>query len=143
MYNLRKATMDDRETVFQLKKLTLYNETLEKRGKWDDDFERARAAESFSADYMFMIELNGAVIGSVGLEECEGYYRLRQFFLRPEYQGQGIGSRVITDFIKQVAGHPMRLKVGKPQHLSIKFYRKHGFAVIEDEPTDFIMERQC
>lgn len=135
--------MEDREAVFQFKKITLYSEIIEKRGQWDEDFERQHAYKSFNAEFMNMIEVNGVIVGCVGLQQSNGYFMLRQFFILPEYQGKGLGSAIITDLLTQATGFPVRLKTGRMQNQAIGFYKKHGFTVIEEQGQDYIMERVC
>jgi len=86
----------------------------------------------FNAGGTFLVALNGEqVIGSGALRRLdEGIAELKRLWLLDEYQGQGIGYRLVTNLIDwaRVKGYKrIRLQTSAEQIRALAFYRKVGF----------------
>ena len=70
-----------------------------------------------------------------------GYVRLRDLFLTPEYQGRGIGSRLVNEELAKARrlGKPLRLRVLKDNRARA-LYRRLGFTDCGETKTQYWME---
>ena len=78
-------------------------------------------------------EVNGELVGIMGMEPIKDVTLIRHAYVLPEWQGQGIASRLL-DYIKRLFTGS-RLLVGTWVNASwaISFYRKHGFRLMPDK----------
>ena len=77
----------------------------------------------------FVAELNGDIIGCVGLEIYPETALLRSLAVKPEFQSQGIGSALVKQAIQE-AGELGRSKVVLLTETAEKFFERFGFAKI-------------
>lgn len=66
---------------------------------------------------------------------------LLQFQLLPRFQGKGLGTKVLTEFIQQVKskGQHLTLKVLKKNPAKL-LYERLGFVVFDEDQHEFYME---
>src|SRR5262249_820016 len=79
---------------------------------WDEDFQILMHAENFRRKPFFGIECSGQRIGTVSLMPVDDYLRFGEFYLWPDQQRKGIGSRVLQHCISLAdqAGRALRLE---------------------------------
>lgn len=80
------------------------------------------------------ILLNDIVVGYFRLEDQNDRTELDDFYILPEYQGQGIGTLVMQHCL-QTAKHPIYLYVFCENRRAIAFYRRCGLQ-ISDRVSD-------
>lgn len=61
----------------------------------------------------------------------------RGLFVRSEYQGQGIGSRLFTVSLETIKSGTVRLSVIDTNERAIHLYKKRGFEVIGTDERDY------
>ncbi len=110
----------------------------------DDEFNVEKLISEFpkyinSKDYtVYIISLDGKNVGIIELgiyedkykEDMTGIGEIRSFHIKKEFQGQGIGSKVIEfakNELKERGYKTICLWVKKQNHKAIKFYEKFGF----------------
>jgi GNAT superfamily N-acetyltransferase len=78
-------------------------------------------------------EEGGSVVGVMGFQPVKDVTLIRHAYVLPEYQGKGIGSRLI-DYLKRITG-TKRLLVGTwaDATWAIEFYQKRGFKLMRDK----------
>ena len=78
-------------------------------------------------------EIDGEVVGVVGFEPIKDVTLIRHAYVLPEWQRQGIGSRLLEYLMGLVKTR--RLLVGTWVDVSwaIDFYEKHGFRLLPDK----------
>lgn len=78
-------------------------------------------------------EINGELVGIMGVEPIKDVTLVRHAYVLPEWQRQGIASRLLNH-IKRLVTSP-RLLVGTwaDAHWAIAFYQKHGFPLLPDK----------
>jgi GNAT superfamily N-acetyltransferase len=93
-----------------------------------DELEQEMKRMSF-----FGWEVKGALVGVMGLEPIEDVTLIRHAYVLPEWQRQGISSKLLGH-IKGLANTP-RLLVGTwaDAWWAIDFYQKHGFSLLTDK----------
>jgi GNAT superfamily N-acetyltransferase len=78
-------------------------------------------------------EVNGELVGIMGLEPIKDVTLIRHAYVLPEWQRQGISSKLLAH-IKGMVTTP-RLLVGTwaDAHWAIDFYLKHGFKLLPNK----------
>lgn len=142
--SLRKASENDYEFFYEVKKTVLkhYIETI---WGWDEDFQRKFHEENYSVDNTNIIMVNNEDAGTLEIKEDEESIFISSLYILPAYQGKGIGSKIITDFIKQAENEKKRveLEVLKLNVGAQKLYKKLGFTLTERDDTKYFMYKDC
>lgn len=121
------ATPEDFERLLALR-LSVMREHLERLGRFDSDRARARFSAGFAPAFTRLVHLDGAFAGCVTLRPGGEGIELEHFYLRPEFHGQGTGSRILACLLEETdqAGQRVHLGVLK-QSPARRFYERHGF----------------
>jgi GNAT superfamily N-acetyltransferase len=82
---------------------------------------------------------DGELVGVMGIEPIEDVTLIRHAYVLPQYQGRGIGRRLL-EHLKKMTRTP-RLLVGTwaAAGWAISFYRENGFALLPDK--DRLLQR--
>ena len=139
---LRKATRDDKEFAYRVKRAA-FREYVEQVWGWDEDEQRKLHDRRFRAQNFLVISLDANDVGimSVAIEPDSAY--VNQLYVLPEHQGQGVGRRCVSMFIETAnkLDLPVRLRVLKVNPRAIAFYEKLGFTTLEETDTHFLMQK--
>ena len=78
-------------------------------------------------------EVNGELVGVMGFEPIKGVSLIRHAYVLPQWQKQGIGSKLLNHLKTLV--NTSRLLVGTwaDAHWALTFYQKHGFSLLPDK----------
>jgi GNAT superfamily N-acetyltransferase len=78
-------------------------------------------------------EINGELVGVMGFQPVRDITLIRHAYVLPQWQRQGIGSRLLG-YLEQLVATP-RLLVGTwaEARWAIAFYQKHGFQMMPDK----------
>ncbi len=98
----------------------------------------------FFADASFdMVLVNGVAAGRLYVDRTDEEIRVVDISLLPEFRNQGLGSRLMSQVIKEAArqGKPLRLRV-HPQSSMRRWYERLGFEKIADEELTWHMEKR-
>ena len=112
---------------------TAYREVIEQMFGWDAERQKSNAYRAFDEGYINLILLDNEKAGVIGWEERDDYFWLKEFFLLPEYQNQGFGSKILEDYIDVAKARKMdiRLRTLKANMEAKKLYERYGFEVME------------
>ena len=82
-------------------------------------------------------------IGWVEFRQTGDEVFLKQLYISPAHQRRGLGSRVMRRLLKEQCGtaKSMALFVLK-NNPAFRFYQRHGFGVVRETPTKFVMRRE-
>jgi len=133
---LVKAVEEDKPFLLQLRKTTMV-EHLESEGIFLTDEEHViRTGENF--DCAHVITIGGQRIGLAKYKETVDCLEIMQLQILPEYQGVGIGRRLMESFIETAVSHrkPLTLTVLK-QNPAKRLYERLGFNVVGDDEHEF------
>lgn len=75
--------------------------------------------------------VQGRLIGVMGVQSRHNVDLIRHAYVRPEWQGHGIGAVLLEHFSKG-AGRPILIGTWKAADWAIRFYERHGFARVSD-----------
>jgi ribosomal protein S18 acetylase RimI-like enzyme len=127
--------------------LNLYLETLKPYASpwmtWVDEEQKAEFARLWRPDDTRIITLDGQEdIGWVEFRQTGDEIFLKQLYISPAHQRRGIGSHVLRLLVEERCGtaKSMALFVLK-NNPAFQFYERHGFGVVRETPTKFVMRR--
>lgn len=133
--SFRESTEEDFDFVFGLNKTNMRKYVEEIRG-WDENFEREDMKKKFTPGVDKIIQVGGIDAGILRVLESYDSIKLDHIELLPEFQGKGIGKRIIKDLISK--GKPVNLQVLK-QNPAVKLYQELGFEITEETDLKYKM----
>jgi ribosomal protein S18 acetylase RimI-like enzyme len=139
--NLRSASLDD--YPFALK---LYVEAIRPLAsawrEWVDADQEAQFTNLWRPDDTKIITLEGEDIGWVEFRWTGDELFLKQLYIAPKHQRQGIGSQIVWLLNEQArTAKSMALFVLKNNN-AFRFYQRHGFKVIHETHSTLVMRRE-
>lgn len=140
-YDLRQATMEDKEFVYNLKKLVL-KDYIDEIWGWDEDYQRKDFEVCYNPANNKIITCNNSDIGIVEASKDSDEIHIIEIAILPEYQGMGIGTKVLKQIIDNSKARDKRVKIGcfKINIEAKKLYLKLGFKVVEETKTHYILQ---
>lgn len=138
---LRPATPADFDTAWCLYLVTMKPLTAALM-PWDENKQSAGFAEQWKLQDVQIITVEGRDIGWLQAAETPSEIFLQQLFVSPDYQGQGIGSKVLQTLLKswERTGKPVVLTVLK-NNPARRLYERHGFVVVAEVGVKLQMRR--
>jgi GNAT superfamily N-acetyltransferase len=136
-FSFEPVADDDFEPMLALR-IAALRESLERLGRFDPARARERLQAGFAPEYMRHIVLDGERIGFLTLRPAaDGTLRIEHLYIRPGSQGQGAGAWALEQAKAQAraAGQDLTLAALKQSDAN-RFYRRHGFAVVEEQAFD-------
>jgi len=143
-YRICKVEEGEEETLAELR-IAAMRPSLEAVGRFDPDRARSRFLDNFHRDATRKIEVGGTLAGFYVLKDNADHLYLDHMYIRPELQGNGLGSMILKDIIveAQERGLPLRLGALRGSR-SNRFYQSHGFVQTHEEEWDIYYEyRKC
>ena len=141
-YALRNCTYDDFELLFNLKKLCM-KWYIEKIYGWDDEVQKTKTRNEINRNIndMKIIEVDGRGIGVTTFSKSEEYYRVGLIMIHPDYQNNGIGASIISNYIDMAKkdGKRIIIKTYK-KNPARKLYERLGFTLYETDETHVHLE---
>jgi ribosomal protein S18 acetylase RimI-like enzyme len=110
--------------------------------EWVEADQEAQFASLWRQDDTRIITLDGQEIGWVEFRRTGDELFLKQLYISPGHQRRGIGSQVLQLLREEQRGSAksMALFVLK-NNLALRFYERHGFEVVRETHTTFVMRR--
>ena len=124
----------------------LYLETMrpviEELFGWDEEKEVAKFDGQFAAAEVSVIVLDGRDIGWLQVADQPDQLFLKQIYVRPDHQGQGLGTEVMQSLIDRAntLRKPVMLGVVK-SNPALALYQRLGFHVTSEDKYKFYMKR--
>ena len=138
---LRPAEPFDFEFSFEAKRTALGPHVVARWG-WDDQFQLELHKRRWLERPWRVIEAQRKPVGTVSVEVSEGRVRFGEFYLLPEVQGHGLGSKVLRFVLEEVdqVGLPVELEYLKWNPVG-SLYKREGFAVVAENEIHYFMRR--
>ena len=126
---LAPAGEGDFEALLSLR-LAAMRESLERVGRFDPQRARERLSRGYLPAYTRHILLDGELVGFVVLVPREHDWLLDHLYIHPSAQGQGVGSWVLTEVLKEADAQHKAVSVTALKHGDAnRFYLRHGFVL--------------
>lgn len=121
------AGLQDLEHLVALR-IEAMQASLERIGRFDPQRARARFADGFDPACTRHVVLGGQRIGFVVVKPAGDGLRLDHLYIRPSWQGRGLGAAVLQTVCEEAErqGLPLRLSALRGSDAN-RFYRRHGF----------------
>jgi GNAT superfamily N-acetyltransferase len=74
----------------------------------------------------------GELVGVMGIQHVKNVRLIRHAYVLPAWQGHGIGSKLLANLRSGDEG-PVLIGTWRAASWAIKFYQRHGFALVPDE----------
>jgi len=143
MYTVRQAVEADYDFLYELHKAAM-REYVEATWGWQEAWQQEYFAKKWDPRPRQIIQVRGRDAGVVVVETRQGEYYLALIELLPEFQGMGVGTAVLADFLHEAEarGLPATLHVLKTNGRARQFYERLGFAIVADEEIRYKMQRE-
>jgi ribosomal protein S18 acetylase RimI-like enzyme len=128
---LRPATLADSEFCFELHKAAMGDYITAIWG-WDEQRQRDFHARSFNPGRWQIITADGTDIGMIDVEYRPAEIYLSRIEIHPKYQGDGIGTRLISALIDEAGqnGQDLVLDVLTVNHRAQALYQRLGMTEV-------------
>jgi GNAT superfamily N-acetyltransferase len=141
--SLRHGTNEDYQFLWNLHLATM-RDYVDQTWGWNDAFQKEYFASNFDVSAIEILEIDERPIGLISIVRFPECLFLRQIAVVPKFQGVGIGTRFISEFVSQANGFGIRadlqvLKVNPARAL----YERLGFRVFSQTDTHFKMTTQA
>lgn len=125
---LRPATDDDCDFCFALHRAAM-GPYVEQIWGWDDAVQHHYHERNFQPARIQIIMVDSRDAGAISVEYRPTETYLSRIEIHPDYQGHGIGTRLIQDLIQDATrrGHPVTLDVLAINQRAHALYKRLGF----------------
>ena len=90
--------------------------------------------EEFSKKTILVAEINNIIVGSVRAEAISGTCHIRRLIVSPDFQNQGIGTRLLAEIEKKFRSSiRYELFTGQKSEKNIYLYQKLGYCIFKSE----------
>jgi len=141
-YCLNDARIDDKTFIYQTKKDSI-KKYVESIWGWSEEYQIQDFEESFALLNNFKIICSAdESIGFLEIYENDKLINITEVHINPNFQGKGIGSRIINEIICEAKGKNKKVTVGcfKKNNGAVKLYLKLEFKIIEETETHYLFE---
>ena len=116
---------------------TAYKDVITQMFGWDEKLQDQFANKAFDEGGMHIVYNDEEKIGVVGWDVFPEYLWLKEIFISPEYQGKGIGTKILqaSQLKAQKLGKPLKLQTLKQNLGAKKLYQRFGFRVESETET--------
>ena len=127
MYNLRPATPDDYDFLYDLLVATM-KEYVDALWGWEDAYQQQRFRNKFIPQQYQIITVDQRDVGAMAVERDDAQWFLAEIQILPAHQNDGIGTLVIEDLVRQARQQdlPTALQVLKINPAR-RLYERLGF----------------
>ena len=141
----RQATPADLALTYEITREAMRGYVEQTWGRWDEDEQRRKHRENYTAETHRLILVGEVVAGLVAAENWPDDPHclwLVKLYLLSRFRGQGIGTQVLRGVLDEAgaAVRPVRLRVLRVNTRAQALYRANGFQVIEEAPERLFME---
>lgn len=144
MYKLKKYSDDYYNFVYEVKKEAYKKYVEENFGEWNEEVQKEYFDKFINnvKENAYIIEYENQDIGFYNGEVLEnGDYEIGNICIIPEYQGKGIGTKILKDIIKQNMERNIKLQYFKQNPVG-NLYQRLGFVLVGESEYHYQMEKQ-
>jgi len=139
---ISRASLSDAEAILALQKLAYQSEA-----RLYDDWslppltqDIASLREEFGASLVLKANVADRLVGSVRAKVDEGTAAIGRLIVQPEFQGQGIGSKLLEAVEAACPGvAKFELFTGSKSEANIRLYQRHGYIATRTEPLSLTL----
>ena len=143
MYRLKEYSDNYYKFVYEVKKEAYKKYVEENFGEWDEIIQKEYFDKFINSvrENAYIIEYNNKDIGFYNGEILENdYYEIGNICIIPEYQGKGIGTKILKDIIEKNKERNIKLQYFKKNPVG-KLYERLGFILVSETKYHYQMEK--
>ncbi len=137
LVTFRRIKLEDMEFLWRLNSLVMKDYVTQTWG-WDEDWQRQHFVKNFDKNTGEILVFDNADIGFYRVIEEQNETFLVSILILPEFQKNGIGTKLIQDLILKKR-NPIRLQVLKVNPAQ-SLYKRLGFKQVSETETHLIMK---
>ena len=139
---LVQATQLDIDFAFEVKKQAM-KPYIDAKWGWDERFQKELHRHRFAQKSWFLILYNAEAVGTVSIDHQAKHVRFGEFYIADDYRGQGIGTKILSDFLVEMdkGSHRVILEYLKWNPVG-SLYKRHGFEPFGENEIHFFMARE-
>jgi ribosomal protein S18 acetylase RimI-like enzyme len=139
-FSLSPASEEDKDFIFETFKLSM-REYVEWAWGWDEEFQRNGFWKNLPIEKFRLILVAGQAAGAFYVEENEQHHWVCTIFLKPEFQGLGVGSALLSQEADRARckSKCLVLKVIKINPAK-RLYERLGFKVMKEDNATYHMQ---
>lgn len=131
-FSLHPASNSDRERLAALR-MEVMKADIRRHGI-EPERVYQRFMEKFDPATTYIIKTRNQFIGCISIVPNEEGHHLRHFYLKPEYQGNGLGTEILTYIIEKHRKTDKYLSLAIFKGSAAKsLYERYGFQVVEED----------
>ncbi|WP_164219507.1 GNAT family N-acetyltransferase [Virgibacillus sp. YIM 98842] len=132
VFSLHPASIADKERLAALRMEVM--EADIKRHAIEPEQLYQRFMEKIDPGTTYIIKSEDQFIGCISIVPGEGGHHLRHFYLKPEWQGSGIGSEILKLIVEEHRKTDEHLSLAIFKGSAAKtLYERYGFEVVEED----------
>lgn len=137
-----RAVSDSEGEALASVRVEAMRESLERVGRFDEARARTRFLSGFVAAHTQAIMVGAELAGLFVVRPQGSHLLLDHLYIRPAFQGQGLGARVLSHVFAEADARAQVVKVGAlRESRSNEFYLSNGFALVQRAEHDNYYER--
>jgi ribosomal protein S18 acetylase RimI-like enzyme len=112
--------------------------TFGERSGWSDE----HTLQVLETTRVFVAEVDDAPAGYVAVEDAEDRVRIRQLFVNPEHEAEGVGHQLLDwaeGYAISVGARSLQVTVESDNRRARDFYQRSGFVTVESELLELIL----
>ena len=137
----RPATPADFEFGRDVHRRAYRDVVVRQFGRWDQAAQDGFFLDAWRGGPVEVLLCDGVLCGYLSVEEGPGWVAVREIVLLPEFQGRGIGTRLLGEVIERARGRgvPVRLRA-LHENRALRLYRRLGFCDVGRTGTHTCLE---
>ena len=138
----RPATAEDTGFARQVHHSGYHDTVVRQFGEWDEAMQDKFFDAAWNADPHEILMSDESDCGYCAIERHPDHIFLHELVVSDEFQGQGIGSKVLQELIDEAKAKeiPIKLQVLKENEGARRLYLKFGFKDTEITDMHYLME---
>lgn len=138
---LKNCKETDKDFIYNLKKESIYDYVNRIWG-WNEEYQIKDFETDFILENFKIIEVNNKYVGFVQINEDILNVNITEIHIIREYQGKGVGGRIISNIIKQATKDDKTVSIGCfiDNNRAKQLYERLGFKVISITDTHYQMK---
>lgn len=134
--NMRPATAGDQPVLFEVHR-SVFRAHIEALWGWDEVWQRENFAAEFASAATSILEEDGRIAGYIQTVDKHDRIYVQNIAISEEYQGKGIGTRLLKGLQSNAAARkvPLQLGVFRTNAPAQRLYERLGFQHVGETPT--------
>jgi len=109
-------------------------------GPWDSVVERSKFDQKWKEQEFQKIYLSGELVGGIWVQRFDSHFQLREIQIHPDFQNRGVGTKLLSDLIRECIAERAELKLRVLKLSSaVRLYENLGFKVVGESDEQYCM----